>query len=172
MAAHGTDGMEEMVDVVDSEDRVVGTAPRKGIHKTSIVHRSVHVFLICPDGRIWLERRADTTDTFPGYYNSSAAGHVRSGESYLQGAEREAEEELGIPGLRLVQRHKLTASDATSMEFVAFFTATSDARPRAHEDAKSLEAFTVNRIESMIREGKRFTPIFLALFEWYRSNPV
>ena len=87
---------EEMVDVVDENDMVVGSAPRKGIHKTDKLHRSVHIFLINSSGRIWLEKRAENTDTFPGYYNSSAAGHVSSGESYEEGALREIEEELGI----------------------------------------------------------------------------
>ena len=40
------------------------------------------------------------TDTFPGAYNSSAAGHVQHGESYLDAANREILEELGIEGLK------------------------------------------------------------------------
>jgi 16S rRNA (adenine1518-N6/adenine1519-N6)-dimethyltransferase len=161
---------EEMVDVVDNDDRVVGKAPRKGIHKTDLMHRSVHIFLFDPEGRIWLERRADNTDTFPDHYSSSAAGHVSHGESYLQGAEREALEELGIDGLRLEQKHKLAASKDTSNEFVMFYTAKSEAVPVAHENTKNLQAFTIEQIERMRAGDEKFVPIFLILFDWYKKN--
>ena len=161
---------EEIVDVVNANDEVVGTAQRKGIHKTGLLHRSVHIFLMDPEGRIWLERRADNTDTFPDYYSSSAGGHVSSGESYMQGAEREALEELGINGLKLEQKHKLSASADTSNEFVMFYTAVSDEKPKVHENTKSLNAFTVEQIDEMIANNGKFVPIFLTLFKWYKAE--
>ena len=58
---------EEMLDVVNEHDIIISSAPRKGIHKTDKLHRSVHIFLITSNGKIWLEKRAMNTDTFPGY---------------------------------------------------------------------------------------------------------
>lgn len=159
-----------MVDVVNGRDEVIGSAPRKGVHGTGMMHRSAHIFLIDGNGRIWLEKRASTTDTYPGYYSSSAAGHVRKGETYVQGARREALEELGIRGLRLSQVHKLDASSETSNEFVAFFIARSDSAPRRHELTDSLRAYTIPEIDGMIAEKVDFTPIFLMLYRWYVSN--
>ena len=162
---------EEIIDIVNEKNEVVGAAPRKGIHNTKLMHRSIHMFLLNPDGRIWLEKRALTTDTFPGYYNSSAAGHISQGESYLEGAQREVVEELGIEGLNLKQVHMLKASEETSNEFVAFFVAESDAKPRVNEEATtSLHLYSVEQIDEMIASGGKFVPIFLRLYAWYKAN--
>lgn len=161
---------EEMVDVVNEADEVIGSAPRKGIHNTELRHRSAHIFLIDSKGRIWLEKRASTTDTYPGYYSSSAAGHISRGESYLEGAQREALEELGIQGLVLERMHMLQASKETSNEFVAFFIARSDEKPRVHADSLSLHPYSVEEIDGMIAGGEKFVPIFLKLFKWHKEN--
>lgn len=161
---------EEMVDVVNDNDEIIGSAPRRGIHNTGKLHRSAHIFLLNSQGKIWLEKRAPNTDTFPGYYNSSAAGHIRKGERYLEGAEREAYEELGISNIKLEERHKLAASKETSNEFVAFFIIKSDAEPRVHEATVSLRPYSIREIDQMIANGEKFVPIFLKLFEWYKAN--
>lgn len=161
---------EEMVDVVDHNDLIIGIAPRKGIHKTDFLHRSAHIFLIDPSGSIWLERRAQNVDTYPGYYSSSAAGHIAHGESYLQGAQREALEELGIPDLKLEQKHKLIASKETSNEFVGFFITHSATNPIEHEATEKLEAFSIKQIDEMIAKGENFVPIFLMLFSGIRKT--
>ncbi len=160
-----------MIDVVNEYNEVVGSAPRKGIHGTNFLHRSAHIFLIDKQGRIWLEQRALTTDTFPGYYNSSAAGHISQGESYLLGAQREAIEELGIEGLKLVEKHRFAVSEETSNEFVAFFVAKSDVKPRVNEGATtSLHLYSIEQIDQMIASGEKFVPIFLKLYGWYKAN--
>lgn len=161
----------EMLDVVDMTDSVVGETPRKGVHNTNNLHRSVHIFLVSLDGKIWLEKRGMNTDTYPGYYSSSAAGHVRKGESYMEGAVRESIEELGIEGLKFDERGKLNASQKTSNEFVTFFVAESDKIPREHEDTQKLEAFSVEQIRKMITDGQKFTPIFMELFRLYSNSP-
>ncbi len=161
---------DELIDIVDEANNVIGTAPRKGIHKTELMHRSVHIFLVNQDGRIWLEKRAQSTDTFPGYYNSSAAGHVSKGESYLEAAKREALEELGIEGLDLKQKHLLKASKETSNEFVAFFVTKSETKPVKHEATDTLEPYSIGEIDNMMTTGCKFVPIFVQLFEWYKEN--
>jgi len=164
---------EELVDIVNDDDEVTGVTPRKGIHKAiAPKHRAVHIFLIDRNGNIWLEKRGPNCDMWPGHYNSSAGGHVSSGESYGQAAAREAEEELGIPGLRLELKHKLMASGTTANEFVAFYIARSDSRPRLHPDATEQASFSVKEIGKRIKAGEPFTPVFLELFEWYKSNMV
>lgn len=160
----------ELIDIVDRNDKVIGTAPREGIHKTSLFHRAVHIFLIDHNGNIWLEKRAKNVDTFPEYYSSSAAGHLQKGETYLDGANREALEELGIPNLILKQKNKLAASKKTSNEFVGFFVAESELKPKAHRLTEKLEVFSIQEIDRKIYNGDRFVPIFLMLFEWYKSN--
>ena len=160
-----------MVGVVDENDMVVGSTQRKGIHKTDKMHRSVHIFLITSSGKIWLEKRAENTDTFPGYYNSSAAGHVALGESYEGGALREIKEELSIKNANIKKMHKLKASKETSNEFVTFFIVKSDEKPKINKEATdALNSYSIKEIDEMIAKGAKFVPIFMKLYEWYKIN--
>ena len=40
---------EEIYDLVDIDDRVIGQATRKEIHKKNLLHRSVHIFVFNPE---------------------------------------------------------------------------------------------------------------------------
>jgi isopentenyldiphosphate isomerase len=164
--------MEEMVAVVNRDDRVIGKAIRKGIHKTGYLHRAVHIFLVDSKGRIWLELRGANTDIYPGHYSSSAAGHVRHGETYLEGARREVLEELGIRKLRLVRKHKLKAAPYTGNEFITFYVTRSDKQPVRHRDAQKQELFSVDEIDLMIERGEKLSPVLLRLFSWYKGHEL
>ena len=54
--------MEEMFDIVDEQDRVIGSAPRSRCHgDPSLIHRTAHVVVFHPDGkRILLQLRTKT----------------------------------------------------------------------------------------------------------------
>lgn len=43
---------------------------------------------------LW-QKRADEIDRYPGYYDISAGGHINLGETVIEGAIREAREEIG-----------------------------------------------------------------------------
>jgi len=159
--------MAELIDIVDEHDKVIGAAPRKGIHSTRLKHRAAHIFIIDGKSRIWIEKRAEHCDTYPGYHNSSAAGHVSQGESYEQAAKREVEEELGFKDITLRMLHKLQASEETSNEFVAFFVGQTDQKPTIHSDTAELILLDVEEIKRMIKNGAKFTPVFKLLFDYY-----
>jgi len=81
----------EVLAVVDEKDNVVGSATRKEIHEKGLLHREVYVFLVNSAGQVLLQKRKD----FP-VWDSSAAGHFPKDQAYLEAAQREFEEELGI----------------------------------------------------------------------------
>lgn len=163
--------MAEIIDIVDQNDNVIGTAPRKGIHNTSTLHRAAHIFLINSEGKIWLELRAMHCDNYPGHYSSSAAGHISSGEDYLQGAQREAEEELGITGLKLDFQHKFPPTAESMNEFISFYTAKSESVPVPCEDTECFDLLSPAEINSMIKDGKsKVSKSFIRIFEWYQNN--
>ena len=60
------------------------------------MHRAVHILVFNQRGELFLQKRSMSKDNDPGMWDSSAAGHVDSGESYLDCATREIEEELGV----------------------------------------------------------------------------
>lgn len=87
---------DELFDVVDADDRVIGQATRAAVHRDGLLHRSAHVFVFNSRGELFLQRRALSKDENPGVWDSSAAGHLDAGESYAEAARRELLEELGL----------------------------------------------------------------------------
>ena len=87
---------DEVFDVVDEHDRVIGREFRREIHRRSLRHRAIHIFWLRSDGQLCLQRRSYAKDNSPGLLSTSCAGHVDSGEDYLTAAVRELREELGV----------------------------------------------------------------------------
>lgn len=96
------DNPDELFDLVDEQDTVIGVVRRGDAHRDkSLIHRSVQILVIDRAGRALLQLRSVHKDLFPGYYCASASGHVASGETYDDTARREIIEELGVaPPLR------------------------------------------------------------------------
>ena len=59
---------------------------------------------------VLLQKRSREKDAYPGCYDISSAGHIHTGDDYLESALRELEEELGIVAmpedLRLIGFHE------------------------------------------------------------------
>lgn len=110
---------DEIFDVVDAEDRVVGRAPRAEVHAKGLWHRAVHVLLFDRAGRVFLQKRSMRKDLSPGCWDSSCSGHLDSGEAYDAAAVRELEEELGLRVAAAPARwFRVEARAETGWEFV------------------------------------------------------
>lgn len=86
---------DEYVDVVDEKDRVTGQAPKAAVHRHGLRHRVAAVLLQGEDGK-YLIPTASGIKAEAGLLYHSAAGHVLCGESYLDSALRELQEETGL----------------------------------------------------------------------------
>jgi len=91
---------DEILDVVDEHDVVVGRARRADVYARGLRHRCVFVQVRDAAGRLFVHRRTSAKLVFPSLYDMFVGGVVGAGESYDDAALREAEEELGVPGLR------------------------------------------------------------------------
>lgn len=92
---------DEMVAVVDAENRVVGAVPRHVMRAGNLLHRATYVFVFDSAGGLYVQHRTMTKDVYPGYWDLAAGGVVLDGESYEESAVRELEEEMGIRGVKL-----------------------------------------------------------------------
>lgn len=89
--------MEELFDIVDDQDRVIGQAPRSACHgNPALIHRVAHVLVFNSAGEILLQKRSSSKDVQPGRWDTSVGGHLDPGEDYRAGALREMAEELSI----------------------------------------------------------------------------
>jgi 8-oxo-dGTP pyrophosphatase MutT (NUDIX family) len=92
---------DEVVIVVDEENNEVGAVPRWEMRADRLPHRATYILVFNSWGELYVQKRTETKDVFPGYYDVAAGGVVLAGESYEEGAIRELAEELGIRGTAL-----------------------------------------------------------------------
>ncbi|HWS72528.1 MAG TPA: NUDIX domain-containing protein [Thermoanaerobaculia bacterium] len=88
---------DEWLDVLRDDGSPSGERIVKAeAHRTGAWHRAVHVWIVTPDARVLLQRRAATKENFPSLWDVSCAGHVSAGERAIDAAIRELAEELGL----------------------------------------------------------------------------
>lgn len=110
---------EEIFDVVNERDEVMGQAPRSEVHRRKLKHRAVHVLVFNTRGELFLQKRSMSKDCFPGAWDSSASGHLDAGEDYDACAVREVQEELGVTLSETPRRlFRVEACLETGQEFV------------------------------------------------------
>lgn len=135
-----------MLDVLDGSGRPTGeVAPKSEAHRLGLWHRCFHCWICGSDRRghyLLLQRRAATKDTWPGYLDVTAAGHLAAGEETLDGL-REVEEELGLRveperlvplGTRRVEEEIPEGLDREFHEVFLLFDATPPGELRLQEE--------------------------------------
>lgn len=120
----------EVFDVVDEQDQVVEQRTRGEVHRLGLRHRAVHLFVFNRRGEVFLQQRSHLKDVSPLAWDSSAAGHLDSGEDYATAAVRELREELGIEAAATEFLLKLPAGPGTDNEFVELRRAQHDGKMR------------------------------------------
>ncbi len=140
--------------VVNERDEPVGVMPRRQVHLENRRHRAVHVGIFDSNGRIWLQQRARTKDSWPGAWDLSATGHVDPGETYDQAAVRELAEELAIDA-RPAFVTKFDATEETGWEFQALYALRYDGPIKDFNRAEieRMKLFTVDAIELILDGG-------------------
>jgi isopentenyl-diphosphate Delta-isomerase len=110
---------EEIFDVVNGRDEVIGQRPRSEVHRLGLMHRAAHILVFNSTGQVFLQKRSMNKDRQPGVWDSSASGHVDSGEDYDRCAVRELHEEIGLRLDAAPKRlFKLAACTETDQEHV------------------------------------------------------
>ncbi len=153
----------ELMDVVDENDIVIGTAERSEIYSQKLRHRIVHVFLADADGKFCLQLRSKTMSFAPGHWAPSAGGHVKSGETYKEAALRELEEELGITAELTLLRKDFYSDLRGNKKFIAAFSAPSPGNIVINHEVEAVAFFGPEEIRRMINDGEKFHPELLFL---------
>jgi len=157
------DPENEIFDVVDENDRIVGEASRRAVHEKELRHRAVHIFIYNRQGELFLQKRSIWKDKYPGRWDSSAAGHLNAGSTYDESADRELAEELGIEHCPLQFLAKLPASPATGMEFIQLYRGEYHGELRlAPPEIEAGEFFPLPLIQEWVsKRPEDFAPGFL-----------
>ena len=130
---------QEIVLVVDGENRPVAELPRHRVRSENLPHRATFIFVFDRRGRVLVQRRTSIKDIYPSHYDLAAGGVVAAGESYEECAEREAAEELGIRGTALEPKLDFYYEDEGNRCFGRVFTC-------VHEGPFTLQAEEVESV--------------------------
>ena len=152
----------ERFDIVDQNDRVVGTANRDEVHgNPALIHRVVHILIFNKQQGLYLQKRAPSKDVQPGKWDTSVGGHVDLGEDYRTAAIREMGEELGIETERIEFLYKYLHRNDYESEYVSSFRCYWDGPFIINRDEIAAGRFwSFQEIQERMATGI-FTPNFL-----------
>ena len=92
---------EELLDLVDTNDQVVGTILRRDTGKSGTMPKGRYIrgascFIMNSKQQLWIPRRTLHKKIAPGGLDYSVGGHVTSGETYEEALVHEFAEEVNI----------------------------------------------------------------------------
>ncbi len=166
---------DEIFDVVNERDEVIGRELRRIVHRDGLKHRAVHVFVFNARGEVFLQKRSLSKDSSPGLWDSSASGHLDTGEDYDTCAMRELREEIGLvlsaPPRRLF---KVEPCGETGQEFVWLYECESEGPFILHpEEIERGGWFTRERVAQWVNERPHdFAPAFVLLWKKFGSGTL
>ncbi|GIG41097.1 isopentenyl-diphosphate Delta-isomerase [Cellulomonas phragmiteti] len=151
----------DLVELVDEHGDAAGTTTVGQAHAApGRLHRAFSVVLTRPDGRMLLQRRAETKLRFPGLWTNSCCGHPLPGADLHARAALRVREELGVDlvGAREVGTFRYRAQDAASghvereHDHVLVGRCTGELRPDPEEVAE-VEWVTPARAHELVAAG-------------------
>jgi len=150
--------MQEILDIVDEKNVVVGAAPYDEIYSKRLNHRIVHVLVFNDKGEVLLQQRSAKKQFCPGHWVTSAGGHVRKGESYEQAAKRELLEELGIDA-PLTKIHESPYDHYKMRKFLQVFRCISEGPFKFNqEEVAGVRWFSVSDVRDMVKKNQLIHP--------------
>lgn len=149
---------DEMVAIVDEDNRVVGAVRRADMRLIGLMHRATYVFVFDSTDRLYIQHRTMTKDVYPGYWDLCAGGVVLDGETYDESAERELAEELGVRGVPLAPWFHFLFEDGNSKVWGAAYSCVYDGPivPQP-EEVQAVECIPIDDILSGV-DTRQFTP--------------
>jgi isopentenyl-diphosphate delta-isomerase len=87
---------EEMMVLVDADDRIIGTGEKLETHRNGTLYRAFSVIVWSSAGRLLLQKRAIRKYHSGGLWTNACCGHPRPKEDIETAARRQLEEEMGF----------------------------------------------------------------------------
>jgi isopentenyldiphosphate isomerase len=167
----GEDLLEELLDIVAENNQVIDQEKRSVVHQSGQWHRGVHIFLFTPEHKLVIQQRSRRRKQSPGALDCSVSEHLKAGESYLAGAMRGLEEELGIKqaSLRRLVQFKMNYGPGDNM-ISTLYEGTVD-REAIRTDANEIERIiyhSLSEVEELLAQGEvLYSRWFEQLLLWY-----
>jgi isopentenyl-diphosphate Delta-isomerase len=166
---------DELLDVVNDQDVVIGQQMRSVVHQVGLQHRGVHVLLFTDLDKMLVQKRSADRAASSLLLDCSVSEHVKAGESYLDAAIRGMKEELGLRGIEinplvLIKMNYGPNDNEISMIFQGLLDpGTVKFDPIEIDD---IYYYTLDELmEKMWGESMTFCGWFVEILNWYLGRP-
>ena len=150
----------EIIDIVNERDEVVGQVERtpEWDKLRPTPYRFINILIRRRDGHFVLQQRSHKKNNNPLRYGASVGGLLSQGEDYLEAAQREMQEELGIDvPLKEVGKVVLTKDDKLVSHCMLYEAVYDGEFTGWEEEAERLEFMTLDELKFMTQ---RFPYLF------------
>jgi isopentenyldiphosphate isomerase len=99
--------MADLYQIVDEDDNLIGLRPRGHEDFKKHLYRISSLWLTNPRGEILIALRFFSKDNDPGKWAPAVAGTLEENETYEENIYKEAEEEIGLKGVKFTPGPKI-----------------------------------------------------------------
>jgi len=164
----------EWLDIVDLEDRVVGTIQRAAAYQQANWHRGVHVIIMNSSGEVLMSLRSSRKKNYPSTFDCSVTEHVKSNEDYIDAAFRGVKEELGITDISLepIIKVKLHKEPHESVIFVLYRGIYDGELHQSEDEIQHTHFAPLDKVKDEMRTSPdNFSPWTREIIKWYVGQP-
>lgn len=155
---------QEVLFWVNEKDEVLGSVERKKAHDEKLVHREIALLVYDETRRVLFQKRSIKKRSNPGLWSTSVAGHIRYGYEAEEEMVREAEEEIGLKGVKLHYLGKELTIKPEERYYENWFMTEvrADYEFKLNpEEVDEVKYFDQAGLEAAIIKNHRFNPIFV-----------
>ena len=165
---------QELLDIVNDEDNVIGQDTKENKFRKSLISRSVTVFILDDNKKLLIVKRSSKKESFPNRYDAAVCGNVKASEIYEEAAIREMKEEIGINcDLKFLGKifNEFEEKGNVIKYFTGIFLGFFSRKVKLSDELVELKRLTVKDVEDLINEDKDlFTPGFVNDFVFVKDK--
>lgn len=168
-SAHLAASAAEQVIHVDESDRPLGVVARGSLHARGLIPRCTFILVFNRQGDLCIHQRSPCKRLYPGFWDVAAGGVVAAGETYLQGARRELQEELGIANVELEAHFRFFYESVQSRLWGHVFSCVWDG-PIVMQPEEVVGIRWINPHQAWQREAESYAPDSLRALELFLAG--
>lgn len=160
-----------LIDIINEQDEIVSQEEIESAHQRGLLHRSVHVLIVDPQGRLFCRQRKLDSPRYPGFWSTAVGAHLTSGQSYEAEARSALQATLGISCV-LALMGKVRVKDGIENEINALYIGRIDASLKLDINFELVEGgrfFNADELDRLTAP-ERVTPHLLQAIELYRQT--
>jgi isopentenyl-diphosphate delta-isomerase type 1 len=170
-----SDMTDEIFDIINEKDIVIGQETRSIVHQRGLWHRGVHVLLFTQDGKLLVQQRSKDRVHAPSALDCSVSEHLKAGEDYYSAAVRGLKEEMGIDRIDLQPLVKFRMNYGPNDNEISKLYKGNVDPALVHFDPVEVEKigyYSMTELEEFLKSKKfTFSYWFEQILWWYLGNP-